>query len=303
MSRARKLGLAGVKSATWPLPTIIKYAMPFALAGIFVKIYSYIDTLLLKQFHDAVTVGHYAVAYKVTYAFQFLPLAFVAALYPSMSAASAKKETAELRRLLKSSWRLMLMASVPMTALLSSLAAPFIELVYGADFRGSIVPMMILPWVLIPIFLDFPIGSLLNASHRAGLKTTSMGIAMVVNVIANLMLIPSLGAAGAAISGILSFWTLLFVGLWFIRKDMEGMWKWFLGLFLRGAVATGIIWYVMRALSESLPFLTLALLGVALGLIVLYIFGLITPKDIKLFLSYYKRKAGPPPNQTHSPEV
>ncbi len=301
--QAKRLGLIGIKGKNWPLKTIVKYAMPFALAGIFVKIYSYIDTLLLEQFHGAVMVGHYAVAYKVTYALQFVPLAFVAALYPSMSAASAKKEAAELRRLLKGSWRLMLMAAVPMTALLSSLAAPFIELVYGQDYLGSILPMMILPWVLIPIFLDFPIGSLLNASHRAGKKTASMGVAMVVNVIANILLIPELGAVGASISGVISFWALFLVGMWFIRKDMKGIWKWFISLFLRGMLASAIIWFLMRSLVSLFPFMLLVLIGIVVGTLVLLIFGLVTISDLKTFLNYMRRRATPIQDPTHSPDI
>lgn len=302
-TQAKRLGLSGLTDASWPVKKIVSYALPFALAGIFVKIYSYVDTLLLNQYHDPATVGHYAVAYKVTYALQFLPLAFVAALYPSMSAASAAKDSAELRKLLKSSWRLMMMASVPMTALLSSLAAPFIVLVYGNDYLGSIRPMMILPFVLIPIFLDFPIGSLLNASHRAGQKTTTMGIAMVVNVIANIILIPDLGAVGAAISGVLSFWVLFLAGMWFIRKDMAGVWKWFISLFLRGILASGIIWFAMSYIADRLPFAALVVIGIGVGTFAMLILGLVNPSDIRLFLGYLRKKSGPPPSQTHSPEV
>jgi len=298
VSQARRLNLVGKPGNAWPVKTIVKYAMPFALAGIFVKIYSFIDTLLLKQFHDAVTVGHYAVAYKVTYALQFVPLAFVAALYPSMSAASAKNETGELRRLLKGSWRLMLMASVPMTALLSSLSAPFIRLVYGQEYLGSILPMMILPWVLIPIFMDFPIGSLLNSTHRAGKKTASMGVAMVVNVISNVLLIPDLGAVGAAISGVISFWTLFLVGMWFIRKDMEGIWKWFISLFSRGIITCGIIWYLMQAIASSLPFISLLLIGIFAGTFIMLIFGLVTLKDLKTFIGYMRKRSCSVPTQS-----
>jgi len=301
--QARRLGLTGIKSHAWPMKTIVTYATPFALAGVFVKIYSFVDTLLLKQFHDAVTVGHYAVAYKVTYALQFIPLAFVAALYPSMSAASAKKDAGELRRLLKGSWRLMLMASVPMTALLSSLAAPFIQLVYGQEYLGSILPMMVLPWVLIPIFLDFPIGSLLNASHRAGKKTTAMGIAMAINVVSNFLLIPGLGAVGAALSGVMSFWSLFLVGMWFIRKDMEGIWKWFISLFLRGIAASAIIWAIMHSLVSLLPFLSLVFIGIAVGTMVMLIFGLATIKDLKTFFRYLRRRPAPVADTPTSPDV
>ncbi|MDG1949746.1 MAG: oligosaccharide flippase family protein, partial [bacterium] len=64
------------KELKWLMTT----AFPFALAAVFVKVYSYVDTLFISKMLDATAVGIYAVAYKLTYAFQFLPLAFIAAL-------------------------------------------------------------------------------------------------------------------------------------------------------------------------------------------------------------------------------
>src|SRR3989338_2433164 len=71
-------------------------ALPFALAAIFVKVYSYVDTVLISKFLDTTAVGLYSIAYKFTYAFQFLPLAFIAALYPRFSA--LMRENSEKRR-------------------------------------------------------------------------------------------------------------------------------------------------------------------------------------------------------------
>ncbi|MBI4598883.1 flippase, partial [Candidatus Uhrbacteria bacterium] len=68
---------------------LLSVAFPFALAGIFVKVYSYVDTVFLSLYLGTAAVGVYSVAYKFTYAFQFLPMAFVAALYPGMSALAA----------------------------------------------------------------------------------------------------------------------------------------------------------------------------------------------------------------------
>ena len=79
--------------------TIMRMAFPFALAAIFVKVYSYIDSIFISKFLDTTAVGLYAIAYKFTYAFQFLPLAFVAALYPGMSAVAGKDDVA-LNRIL-----------------------------------------------------------------------------------------------------------------------------------------------------------------------------------------------------------
>jgi len=65
---ARALGVRLTGVVLWPWKTIAKMALPFALAGMFVKVYSYVDTLLIRQFHTIADVGHYAVAYKITYA-------------------------------------------------------------------------------------------------------------------------------------------------------------------------------------------------------------------------------------------
>jgi len=79
--------------------TLLIAALPFALAGIFVKVYSYVDSIIISKIIGTTAVGVYAVAYKFTYAFQFLPMAFVAALYPGMSAMVGKRDTDGLTRL------------------------------------------------------------------------------------------------------------------------------------------------------------------------------------------------------------
>lgn len=289
--QGRRLGLSPLFGSGWTIKRIVGAALPFALAGIFVKIYSYVDTLLLKQYHTASVVGHYAVAYKVTYALQFLPLAFVAALYPGMSAAASAKKTDELKTLLKGSLRLMMFASVPLAALLSGLAEPIISIVYGPEYRGSISPLGILPWVLIPIFLDFPIGSLLNATHRAPLKTTAMGVAMVVNVVMNVLLVPVYGAVGAAWAGVTSFSILSLAGFWFIRKDLRGEWGWMSTLMIRGLSAAALIWIPIRWAIPSVSWIYILIGSPIYALFILYILRLFQMEDVYRLAGWLRRKA------------
>ncbi len=286
---ARRLCAVSAADGSWSARRLAKAALPFALAGIFVKVYSYADTLMLRQFFGEIAVGYYAVAYKLTYAFQFLPLAFVAALYPGMSAAHASSERETLRKIFTGSLRLMMIVSVPLSAGLSVFAPKIISLLYGRAFLASIVPFMIFPWVLIPIFLDFPIGSLLNATHRAGKKTTAMGITCAINVAANALLVPRFGPTGAAMAGVLSFWTLFFLGLIFVRRDLPSFaWTaWFLA---RGCAAAGIIWFLAQKfllpmeLYISLPF------AVLLTLTVWLVFGLVRREDVRALRGFVKRE-------------
>ncbi len=277
---------------TWGMRRFLRAATPFALAGIFVKIYSYVDTLMLKQFHTSQEIGWYAVAYKVTYAFQFVPLAFVAALYPGMSAAFARKDKTQLQELLAGSLRLMTITGVPMAALISSMAPRVIPVVYGEAFSGSVVPLQWLAWVLVPIFWDFPIGSLLNATHRAELKTTAMGIAMVTNVLLNALLIPTLGPLGAAIAGLGSFWLLFFLGLGFIHRDLPGF-DWAVSLFGRGIAAGAGIWLAVTYATPPMPLVAALVFSVTVALAALFVTRLLTVQDVKQVFRWLARRPAP----------
>lgn len=193
-------------------------AFPFFLAAVFVKIYSFVDSYTLGVVIGASAVGLYSVAYKLTYAFQFLPLAFIGALYPKMASLAGKQ--AELKHVfLDAQWYLALLVS-PIVFGIFALAPEIIDLVYGGEYAESILPLSVLIFVLIPIFFDFPIGSLLNASGRQTVKTAIMGVTMVVNFVANMVLIRWYDIVGASIAGILSFVVMFGLGAFMIRKQI-----------------------------------------------------------------------------------
>ncbi len=279
------------------LKHLLLAAWPFGLAGLFVKVYSYTDSLMLRQFYGHEAVGQYAVAYKLTYALQFLPLTFVAALYPAMSAEFAAGNHEGLRRSLKNGLRLMMLTSVPLSALLAALASPIIMTFYGKAYAGAIAPMTVLPWVLIPIFLDFPVGSLLNATHRSAYKTVSMGFTMVLNVALNFLLVPKYGPLGAAYAGLFSFWLLFFLGIWFARKDLPD-WKWCLSFFIRGLLGAAIIWAFAHYIAAGFPFIPRLLFSGAVAVLVLFLMRLCLIEDLMAVWNFLRRRAVPPPDAT-----
>jgi len=212
-----------VLSPVWDRATtkaLLLASLPFALAGIFVKVYSYVDSIFISKFIGTAAVGVYAVAYKFTYSFQFLPMAFVAALYPGMSALVGK-DLPRLRKLFDDAIWYVIVLAAPIAFGLFAIAPDAIALA-GDGYQEAVPVLQALVFVLIPIFLDFPVGSLLNAADRQGTKTAIMGVTMVLNVILNVLLIPSFGILGAAYSALGSF-TFLFVGgLCFVPQIIPG---------------------------------------------------------------------------------
>jgi len=218
---------------------LFKTSIPFALAGGFSKLYSYVDSILLSVFIGTAAVGVYAVAYKMTYAFQFLPMAFVAALYPGMSALVGK-DTEKLAKLFeKAIWYLLIIGSPIVFGIFA--VAPDIIRLTGGEYLAAAPVLRVLIFVLIPLFLDFPIGSLLNAADRQTTKTAIMGITMVINVILNALLIPKMGIVGAAYAAEASFWFMFLAGLYFVPKIIpKTPWKHLSWLFAK-IVCSGIV--------------------------------------------------------------
>lgn len=199
-----------------PAVTLLKAALPFALAGIFVKVYSYVDSIFISKYLGTEAVGVYSIAYKFTYAFQFLPMAFTAALYPALSAVVGRDPVA-LRRLFDDAIWYMIIIATPIAFGLFAVADDAVALA-GQGYADAAPVLCVLIFVLIPIFLDFPVGSLLNAADRQATKMAVMGATMVLNFGLNALLIPQFGIVGAAWAGLASFTFLFVAGFYFVSQ-------------------------------------------------------------------------------------
>lgn len=285
-------GIVIVSPSKLDILSLIKQAIPFAFAGIFVKVYSYLDTMMIEAFHDKVAVGNYAVAYKITYAFQFIPLVFVAALYPAMSAVFAEKDEKRMKSVFAGSLRLMAIVSAPLAAGMSAVASHAVPLIYKTSFLGAVAPLTVLSWVLIPIFLDFPVGSLLNATHRAHLKTSAMGATMVLNALLNFIFVPSMGPVGAAWAGVVSFSFLFVLGILFAWKDLPSP-GWLMWLLARSGIVSLAVWFAVRLTIFSMPVVFVILFGGAIGVLALLATKLLTVAELASAVRWLHKRIRP----------
>ncbi len=255
----RKLGLRSI-IPRWDMGLKpVKMASAFFLAAIFTKVYSYIDTIVISKVLGEASVGIYAIAYKLTYSFQFLPLAFVAALYPSMSHASHDSEALK-RQLLQSYWYMFLLAT-PIVFGIWALAEPIVVTFSSEEFIDAVPVLRTMIFVLYFVFLDFPIGSLLNATNRQATKTAIMGVSMLVNIALNVILIPMIGIMGAAIAALCSL-GLLFVLDWvFSQKTVRVRIFEFLSITWGILLAGLLMAFIVSSLSDSVHFVALIPLG------------------------------------------
>lgn len=279
----RRLGSRSLIPRLHHVKPVLVAAFPFFLAAVFVKIYSYVDSFTLKAVIGDSAVGLYSVAYKLTYAFQFLPLAFIGALYPRFS--SVANDPVELKRtFLHAQWYLALLVA-PIVFGIAALAPELIHAVYGSAYAASTMALTILIFVLIPIFFDFPVGALLNATGMQMTKTRIMGVTMVINFIANMILIPMFGIPGASISAIMSFVAMFGMGVWALRRKILvsfNEWTQTVGGFILAGFAMMI---VVLLLKTVMPWM----MTIPIGAVVFALLAVVTKSLTKEHLAQAKR--------------
>jgi len=192
-------------------------AVPFALTSIFTRVYGYIDSVILSKLAGDAAVGWYSIPYKITYAFQFIPFALTASLFPRFSEYFVY-DRQKLARVFENAMKYLMLIVFPISIGIIVLARDVVMSVFTAQYANSVVPLQILMLSLIFAFLSAPITTLLNACNKQVTQMVIIGCVMCVNIASNLVLIPHLGVTGAAISALLGNFLIFFIGYFFVPK-------------------------------------------------------------------------------------
>lgn len=282
--------LIRIKEGFFPWPVYNKkiflflgrIAFAFALAGIFVKIYSYIDTVLLSYLKGDLAVGWYSIPIKLTLAFQFIPMALVASLYPTLSY-YFKNSHDRLLITFEKGIKYLIILAVPLSFGIGILADKIILSLYGPDFSPSIIPLRILVIGLVFAFLSFPVGSLLNACNKQKIQTIILGLTMVLNIILNLILIPRFGVIGTSITATVSYIFLFTTGIIYARKVVAYRSGIFFQIFLKVFFASIIMVGVIIFLKPFVNFIILGFIGIIVYGMVMWIIKGIGKEDVGYF--------------------
>lgn len=251
---------------------------PFAVYAIFQKLYTYLDSVLLSQLAGDVQVGLYQVAFKIIFALQFLPSAFTASLYPAMSAywqgnRSQLAITFEraLNYLIMISWPIIIGAIV---------LADRLVLIFKSDYAAAALPLQISIVALFFIFINFPIGSLLNACDRQKKNTLNIGIVLLVSIVLNFILIPKFQAVGASITVLLTNMLMTILGLREAKKIIDYRGKKNLAVLGKTIAASALMGLIVFVSDKYIPLFVSVLVGMVSYFAALYLFGGFKKEDV-----------------------
>ncbi len=258
---------------------LLQLAWPFALAAVLTRAYGYLDIMLLSVLKGDHALGIYSLAYKVTFALQFIPTAFAASLLPGFSS-YYEAERAKLADTFVRGVAYLVIIAVPLSFGLAALAPAIVRTVYPA-FHESVVPLQVLVLSLVPLFATFPIGSLLSACNRQKRNTLNLALAVAVNLALNLLLIPRFGPTGAALASAASTGVLLVVGWQAVRRVMAARVPWLAGRVLR-SLGAGLAMAAVVLFTKPYLHFTLAVpLGGFVYLGLLFATGGLTSGEVR----------------------
>ncbi|MBI2415085.1 MAG: flippase [Candidatus Kerfeldbacteria bacterium] len=190
---------------------LLLVAAPFVLADVFFKLNGSIDTVMLEYLAGDRSVAWYSIALKLTVTLTVIPGAFATAFFPAMSRAF-QESLDTLRDIFERATAYLLILSVPITVGAIALADQIIALAFP-KFPATVPALQIFMGSVVFLFANYPVGNLLNAANRQGINTLNMGLALAVNIILNIILIPRHTYIGAAIAGVVSAVVLVALGL------------------------------------------------------------------------------------------
>jgi O-antigen/teichoic acid export membrane protein len=265
---------------------ILIWTLPFALFGIFQRLYTYLDSVLLSFFSGDYYVGIYQIAFKVIFALQFLPMAFIASLYPAMSYYWNNNKK-QLKVSFRRSIDYLILISVPISIGIFFLADKII-LIFNDGYQGAVWPLKISILSLIFIFINFPIGSLLNACDRQSRNTRNMFITLISSIVLNLILIPRFQALGASIVVLFSNFLLFFLGFMECRKIISYDFKKNLINFSKTLLAAFLMALFILLLKEKLNIILLSFLSALIYFSVIFLLGGLKKADLNYIIASFK---------------
>ncbi|MCK5416245.1 flippase [Candidatus Parcubacteria bacterium] len=189
----------------------IYITIPFALFAILQRLYMYLDSVLLSVLAGEEYVGLYQIAFKIIFALQFLPMAFVASLYPAFSR-YWKEDKSKLEISFVRAINYLIIISIPISAGVIVLADKIL-VIFKPEYIEALNSLRLIMFALPFVFINFPIGSLLNACDKQKINTRNMAIALSLAIILNLILIPEFQTLGAAITVLITNIIMFILGI------------------------------------------------------------------------------------------
>lgn len=177
---------------------ILKFSLPVFISGMEAVILGYTDTIMVGIFHGPAQVGLYQAAQPLTSVISYFPAAIGIVFLPMISEIWARRENAVLSKAVHSVLKFSTIIIVPLVFILMAFPDTVLRSVFGPGYVLAAVALQILTAAVVIGTLSTIMQSVAAGIGKPMLIAKTVGIMAGLNVILNLIFIPTYGIAGAA---------------------------------------------------------------------------------------------------------
>lgn len=190
----------------WELLSFNIYNTIFILLTI--SLYN-IDILLLQPIAGSEATGFYKAALVVAQFLWLVPQAVQIVFIHSASERWSRGEVEEISEMASVATRFTLAFTLLLVIGLAALATEFITLYFGAEFIEAVTPMLLLLPGVLGFALARPMYAIGQGKGELRILIIATGVAAIINLILNIVLIPTYGMVGAAIATSIGYGSML----------------------------------------------------------------------------------------------
>ena len=177
---------------------------PLIFSGVMKIVFLRIDQIMIPHFLNAGELGIYSVAVQLSEGLFFIPTILNSALFPLL--AEAKERSAlELEQSLQRFYNLLAFSSYVIIVGVSLGSRTFIHFLYGPEYESSADVLNLLIWSTLFIHIGVARSAPIVLMNMTRFHFLAMAGGCLLNILMNLLLIPTYGITGAAIASIVSY--------------------------------------------------------------------------------------------------
>lgn len=200
----------GNQISTWKFRKSIAYKLlndswPLVFSSMLYTIYMRIDQVMLRQMSGNEELGIYSAAVRLSEVWNFIPIAIVSSVYPSIVEAKALNDElfySRLQRLYNFLSLVGYVIAVPTTFL----AGWLVTALFGSAYERAGTMLVILIWSGLFLNVGYARGSFLITMNWTKTNLMTFFIGCSINIALNILLIPQYGGVGASLATCIAIW-------------------------------------------------------------------------------------------------
>ena len=199
----------------------LRYGIQVHLGNLFIFLSYRVDLLLINWYLDPAAVGYYAIGVVLVEQLWLVSSAVSLVLFPRLAAsADVKKKNAFTPVIARAVFLITLAAAL----ILFGVSNLLVTILYSDQYLPAVRPIQLLLPGIIALSVYRVIANDIAARGQPLINTCTALVALVVNIVLNLIWIPLYGISGAALASTISYGSTLIIGLMLYRRISGNPW-------------------------------------------------------------------------------